>query len=111
MFARTPIGKILAFSGAQLGHPVYLSSVDVAELQKWTFSDLPHDARKISRRALAPGPQPDASAFRLITSCPLSPDTVLLGQMFRKLVSNSRCIRKLDHSALHREASLLKFSS
>ncbi len=71
MFARTPIGKLLAFSGAQLGHPVYLSSVDVAELQKWTFSDLPHDARKISRRALAPGPQPDASAFRLITLPPI----------------------------------------
>lgn len=39
MFARTPIGKLLAFSGAQLGHPVYLSSVDVAGLQRWTFED------------------------------------------------------------------------
>ena len=28
MFARTPIGKLLAFSGAQFGHPVYLSSVE-----------------------------------------------------------------------------------
>lgn len=71
MFARTPSGKLLAFSGAQLGHSIYLASVDVAELQKWTFSDLPHDARKISGRALAPGPQPDADAFRLITLPPI----------------------------------------
>ena len=70
MFARTPIGKILAFSGAQLGHPVYLSSVDVAELKKWTFSDVPHDTQKISRRPLAPGSQPGVSAFRLITRPP-----------------------------------------
>ncbi len=71
MFARTPFGKLWAFSGAQLGHPVYLSSVDVAELQKWTFSDVPHDTRKISRRALAPGSHPDASAFRLIALPPI----------------------------------------
>ncbi len=71
MFARTPIGKILAFSGAQLGHPVYLSSVDVAELKKWTFSDVPHDTQKISRWPLAPGSQPGVSAFRLITLPPI----------------------------------------
>lgn len=36
MFARTPIGKLLAVSGVQFGRPVYLSSVDVNELKKWT---------------------------------------------------------------------------
>ena len=36
MFARTPIGKLPAFSGVQFGRPVYLSSVDVNELKKWT---------------------------------------------------------------------------
>ena len=54
MFARTPIGKLLAFSGVQFGHPVYLSFLRLNELKNWTFSDAP----KISRRALAPGLQP-----------------------------------------------------
>lgn len=57
MFARMPTGKLLAFSGAQLGHPVYHTAVDVAELRKWTFSDGPADVKKISRRLLAPGSQ------------------------------------------------------
>lgn len=54
MFARTPIGKLLAFSGVQFGRPVYLSALSISELKNWTFSDAP----KISRRALAPGLQP-----------------------------------------------------
>jgi DNA sulfur modification protein DndB len=54
MFARTPIGKLLAFSGVQFGRAVYLSSVDVNDLKKWTFSDVPHEATKISRRPLRP---------------------------------------------------------
>jgi DNA sulfur modification protein DndB len=58
MFARTPIGKLLAFSGVQFGRPVYLASVNVNELKNWTFTDIPHVAPKISRRALAPGLQP-----------------------------------------------------
>jgi DNA sulfur modification protein DndB len=57
MFARTPIGKLLAFSGVQLGHPVYLSSVDVAELTNWTFNDVANVAPKSSRRTLTPGLQ------------------------------------------------------
>lgn len=71
MFARTPHGTILAFSGAQLGHPVYLSSVDVAELKKWTFSDVPDEADKISRRAPATGSLSDAGAFRQLTLPPI----------------------------------------
>ncbi len=58
MFARTPIATLLAFSGAQLGHPVYLSSVDVAELKNWTFNDMPNVASKFSRRGLSAGSQP-----------------------------------------------------
>lgn len=54
MFARTHTGKLLAFSGAQLGHPVYLSSVYVSELRKWTFIDATHTP-KISRQRLASG--------------------------------------------------------
>lgn len=71
MFARTPIGKILAFSGAQCGHPVYLTSVFVAELQRWTFEDSNRPMPPISRRTLALGSQPDASAFRLVTLPPI----------------------------------------
>ena len=47
-----PTGKLLAFSGAQFGRPVYLASVDVNDLKKWTLSDVPHEAAKISRRPL-----------------------------------------------------------
>jgi DNA sulfur modification protein DndB len=55
MFARTPKGKLLAFSGAQFGRRVYHTAVDVNELKTWTFNDDLNAGRKISRRALAPG--------------------------------------------------------
>ena len=71
MFARMPTGKLLAFSGAQLGRPVFLSSVSVNELQTWTFTDVAHVAPEISRRALAPGSQPDAGTLRLMTLPPI----------------------------------------
>jgi hypothetical protein len=71
MFATTPIGKILAFSGVQCGHPVYLTSMLIGELQKWTFEDSKRNMAPINRRALAIDSQPDASAFRLITLPPI----------------------------------------
>jgi len=71
MFARTPTGKLLAFSGVQLGHPVYHTAVDVAELKKWTFSDSQSGTQKISRRALGLGLQLDAGEFRSITLPPI----------------------------------------
>lgn len=55
MFARTPKGKLLAFSGAQFGHRVYHTAVDVNDLKTWTFNDDSDAGSKISRRAIAPG--------------------------------------------------------
>lgn len=54
MLAKTPTGKLLAFSAVQFGRPVYLSSLPLSELKNWTFSDAP----KISPRTLASGSQP-----------------------------------------------------
>lgn len=67
MFAKTPGGKIQAFAGVQFGHPVFLTSLFVAELRKWTFSDMQQGMRKISGGALVPGSEPDASTSRPIT--------------------------------------------
>ena len=67
MFAKTPGGKIQAFAGVQFGHPVFLVSLFVAELRKWTFSDMQQGMRKISGGALVPGSEPDASTSRPIT--------------------------------------------
>jgi len=67
MFAKTPGGKIQAFAGVQFGHPVFLTSLFVAELQKWTFSDMQQGMRKISGGGLVPSSEPDASASRPIT--------------------------------------------
>ena len=55
MFARTPKGKLLAFSGAQFGRRVYHTTVDVNDLKTWTFNDDSNASSKISRRALAAG--------------------------------------------------------
>lgn len=55
MFARTPTGKRLAFSGVQFGRRVYHTAVDVNDLKTWTFNDDSNTGSKISRRALAPG--------------------------------------------------------
>ena len=55
MFARTPKGKLLAFSGAQFGRRVYHTAVDVNDLKTWTFNDDSNAGSKISRRTLAPG--------------------------------------------------------
>lgn len=55
MVARTPKGKLLAFSGAQFGRRVYHTAVDVNDLKTWTFNDDSNAGRKISRRGLAPG--------------------------------------------------------
>jgi|GEM_PF-2382574 len=67
MFAKTPGGKIQAFAGVQFGHPVFLVSLFVAELRKWTFSDMQQGMRKISGGAFVPGSEPDASTSRPIT--------------------------------------------
>lgn len=50
MFVKTSSRKLLAFSGAHLGHFMYLCSVDVNELRNWTFCDLGHATPKISRQ-------------------------------------------------------------
>lgn len=64
MFARTPKRKTSGVFRSQFGRAVYLSSVDVNDLKKWTFSDVPHEATKISRRPLRPE-LPATSASRL----------------------------------------------
>lgn len=58
MLVKTSSRKLLAFSGAHLGHSVYLSYVDVHELQNWTFRDAEYEPPKISRRPPTPDLQP-----------------------------------------------------
>ena len=94
MFAKTPSGKFQAFVGAQFGHPVFLTCVSVAELQKWTFSDVIHNTRKISRHALAPGSESTAIAIQLITLPP-----IVLGT--RQSLSTTKAKRSEDLVYVH----------
>ena len=98
MIARTPIGKILAFSGVQCCYPVYLTSMLIGELQKWTFEDSKRNMARINRWALAIDSQPDASAFRLITLPP-----IVLGTRHRLSTTKAKGSEDLEYLHLVEE--------